>query len=39
MPKMKEEIDLSEKAWMQARGYPVGTGQVYYPHKISLNAT
>ena len=34
-----EEIDFREKAWMQARDYPIGTGQVYYPPKCSLIAT
>ena len=34
-----EEIDLREKAWMQARGYPVEIGKVYYPPKWSLTAT
>ena len=34
-----EEIDFREKAWMQARVYPVGTGKVYYPPKQSLTAT
>ena len=39
MPKTMEKIDFSEKAWMQARGYPVGTANVYYPPKGSLTAT
>ena len=37
--KTMEEIDFREKAWMQTRGYPVVTGQVYYPPKSSLIAT
>ena len=39
MPKTMEEIDFTEKAWMQTRGYPVGTGKMYYPYKRSLTAT
>ena len=38
-PKTMEEIDFKEKAWMQARGYPIGTGHVNYPLKCSLTAT
>ena len=32
-PKTMEEIDFWQKAWVQARAYPIGTGQVYYPPK------
>ena len=38
-PKTMEEIDFREKARMQARGYHLGTRQVYYPPKHSLTAT
>ena len=39
VPETMEEIDFREKAWMQARSYPVGTEKVYYPPKRSLTAT
>ena len=32
-PKTTELLDLREKAWVQAKAYLVGTGQVYYPAK------
>jgi len=35
VPKTMEEIDFREKA----RGYPIGTGLVYYPPKPSLTVT
>ena len=38
-PKTTEEIDFSEKAWMQARGYLEETCQVNYPPKSDLKAT
>ena len=32
-------MEEREKAWMQVRGYSIGTGKVYYPLKQSLTAT
>ena len=32
--KTMEEIDFCQKAWVQARAYPVGMWQVYYPQKV-----
>ena len=31
--KTREEIDFLQNAWVQARAYLIGTGQVYYRHK------